>query len=215
MARVLAGLATVLLSACATQPPADPGDACKIFSENEEWYESVREASVKWAMPWSLPLAIIRHESGFVEDARPPRYHLLGLIPLWRSSSAYGYGQALDGTWEDYRAVTGNGGADRDEFADVVDFIGWYVDRSHAQLGIGKDDVYHQYLAYHEGWSGYRRGSYLGKPGLDRIARAVAASAGRYDRQLTQCRDLRATIGHLTTFDGKPLHSMFTGPMQC
>ena len=42
-------------------------------------------------------------------------------------SSAYGYAQALEGTWDDYRKDTGRRGADRDDFADSSDFIGWYM----------------------------------------------------------------------------------------
>lgn len=50
-----------------------------------------------------------------------------------------------------YKKKTGNWRAHRDNFADVVDFIGWYGSMSHTTLGISKWDARNQYLAYHEG----------------------------------------------------------------
>lgn len=180
-------LAAFWLAGCASQPE-NPADACAIFHEQEDWYAAAHEAQRRWGTPVPVQLAIINQESSFMDDARPPRYRLLGLIPLWRPSSAYGYGQATDATWERYRSKTGKDGAERDEFEDVVDFIGWYTHQSHVQLGIPKHDAYRQYLAYHEGQAGYQRRTHAGKPGLLHAARTVAATADVYRRQLTGCR---------------------------
>ena len=49
-----------------------------------------------------------------------------------------------------------NYGADRDDFGDTIDFIGWYNNVSNEQLGIDKQDAFRLYLAYHEGHGGYR-----------------------------------------------------------
>ncbi|MDX1607360.1 MAG: hypothetical protein R3202_14300, partial [Candidatus Competibacterales bacterium] len=80
------------------------------------------------------------------------------------------------------------GGADRDDFADAVDFIGWYNRLSARRNGIPQSDPYRQYLAYHEGHGGYARGSWRDKPWLQAVARRVAASAARYRGQLRGCR---------------------------
>ena len=85
-------------------------------------------------------------------------------------SSAYGYAQALDGTWDDYRQATGRRGADRDDFADASDFIGWYMNEAAPGERLAPHDAYNQYLAYPEGKAGYARGSYR--------ARAVAPRRG-------------------------------------
>jgi len=175
-----------VLTACATTPPSNTANICSIFREKEDWYASAKAAARRWSAPLPVQMAIINQESGFVEDARPPRYRFLG-IPLWRSSSAYGYGQAIDETWDWYRHKTGNTGADRDEFEDAVDFVGWYMHQTFARLGLAKTDAYNQYLAYHEGQGGFKRGTWRSKPWLQSVARRVAALAWRYQRQLGAC----------------------------
>jgi hypothetical protein len=181
---------SALLAGCATAPPKNPSNLCSIFFEKNDWYASAKNAQRRWGVPVPIQMAIINQESSFVEDARPPRYRLLGILPLWRTSSAYGYGQIKDATWEWYRTKTGNGSVDRDEFEDVVDFIGWYADQSYTRLGIAKSDAYNQYLAYHEGHAGFRRKTYNSKPWLLRVAQRVAATATRYRRQLSGCQTL-------------------------
>ncbi len=52
----------------------------------------------------------------------------LGIIPMGRQSSAYGYSQALDGTWEEYQEDQRRRGAKRDRIDDATDFMGWYMD---------------------------------------------------------------------------------------
>ncbi|MFV2002404.1 MAG: lytic transglycosylase, partial [Paracoccaceae bacterium] len=104
-----------------------------------------------------------------------------------RQSSAYGYSQALDATWEEYQRDTGNRRGRRDDFADSADFIGWYMAGSSERLGISRADASSQYLAYHEGRSGFARGTYRSKAWLTRIAREVDARADRYQQQLVSC----------------------------
>ena len=50
-----------------------------------------------------MQLAFIKTESNFRPTARTQRKYFLGLIPSGRISSAYGYSQALDGTWKEYK----------------------------------------------------------------------------------------------------------------
>lgn len=185
------GLSVSLLAACAANPPRNPEDICAIFQERPDWYPAAAKAYRQWGAPVPVVMAIIRQESSFVEDARPPRVRFLG-IPLWRPTSAYGYGQAKDETWDWYRANTGRSGADRDDFADAADFVGWYLHRSFLALGLSKTDAFNQYLAYHEGHNGFRRGSWRGKTWLLNAARSVDAAAARYRRQMSRCRNLWA-----------------------
>ncbi len=181
------GVAASALAGCGSSPPRNPADSCAIFKEKSRWYRDALESSERWGVPVHVQMAILYQESAFVNDARPPRNRLLWFIPWTRPSSAYGYAQATDGTWVWYREATGNGGADRDDFGDVTDFIGWYGDQSNRRLGIPLDDAYRQYLAYHEGHAGYRRGSYRSKQWLMNVASRVEIRARSYQLQLANC----------------------------
>jgi len=188
MAKLAAALLIVIgLAGCATTPPKNQSNVCSIFYEMDDWYGDALDAQEKWGTPIAVQMAIIRQESSFQSDVRPPRDWFLGFFPLPRSSSAYGYGQAQDGTWEWYMKSTDSYGADRDDFADVTDFIGWYTNVSQRKLGISKWDAEKQYLAYHEGHGGFSRGTYLGKPWLQRVAKRVKEQAARYSAQLQKC----------------------------
>ena len=190
MARIsLACLLAFTLCACASGPPAKPEDACAIFVEKRAWYKAAHKTAERWSVPESVLLAFVKQESSFRAKAKPPRQgRFLWIFPGPRPSSAYGYAQALDGTWADYQAATGHGWAERDDFADAVDFIGWYIERVHERLGIAKDDAYRLYLAYHEGPGGYVRGSHQRKPWLLKVARRVEQQAHRYAAQYAGCR---------------------------
>jgi hypothetical protein len=183
-------MATVaLVLSCANRPPRNISDSCAIFDEKDGWYAGAMDSFETWGVPVHVQLAIIYQESRFVHDAKPPRRKLLWVIPWTRPSSAYGYGQIKDSTWDWYRDSTGNRWADRDDFDDVVDFIGWYGARSQRTLGISKWDAYNQYLAYHEGHGGYRRKTYRNKDWLIQVAREVDRRAKSYSVQLAQCED--------------------------
>jgi len=186
-----AALAALLLAlpGCVGAPPKDVENACRIFEEKPDWWEAARAAEKRWGTPASVQLAIIRQESSFQYDAEPPRDTVLGIPMWWRISSAYGYAQVKDETWDWYREKTGNGWADRDDFEDVSDFIGWYTDVSQRTLGVPKTDAYNQYLAYHEGQGGWTRKTYRDKPWLVRVARKVERYAGTYRTQLAACRE--------------------------
>ncbi len=137
-----------------------------------------------------LQLAIIKQESSFTHDAKPDRKKrtILFFIPGSRPSSAYGYAQALDETWDEYRRQSGNRGADRDDFDDATDFIGWYVNRTGRLTGIGPHNYKAHYLAYHEGAGGYSRGTWRKKKWLIETANQVQRNASRYESQIKSCR---------------------------
>lgn len=177
------------LSNCASNPPRNPHNICSIFEEKSNWYEEARASEQRWGTPIHVQIAIIKQESAFQSEAQPPRRKLLGFIPWTRPSSAYGYPQAKDSTWDWYIAKTGNSGADRDDFSDAVDFVGWYTNLSQRTLGISKWDGYNQYLAYHEGHGGFKRKTYRRKKWLQSVARKVDNQSKRFATQLASCRD--------------------------
>jgi len=181
-------LSVILLSACTTTPPKITDDLCEIYQEKDDWYDNARQAEVRWGTPIAVQMAIMRQESRFVADAQPPRPWLLGVIPWFRTSSAYGYPQAKDETWAEYQRYADNQWGDREDFADSCDFIAWYCATSHNKLGIPLFDTHNLYLAYHEGLGGYRRRSYQNKPWLLKTAQKVDQQARRYQAQLSRCQ---------------------------
>jgi hypothetical protein len=176
-----------MLIGCTSAPPKNVDNICLTFHEKEDWYTDAVQAYQRWGVPIAVQMAIMHQESHFVADAKPPMDWLLGIIPLGRVSSAYGYAQALDGTWSRYLESVGKWGADRDEFADASDFIGWYCHVSHRKLGIAKTDAKNLYLAYHEGHGGFQRKSYLKKAWLQQVASKVASRAKIFQSQLSEC----------------------------
>jgi len=162
---------------------------CAIFSQRHSWYRATQHAQQRWGIDQAIQMAVIFQESSFRAGARPPRTRLLGLIPWRRSSSAYGYAQVLNNTWELYRRSAVRPRAERDRFPDAADFVAWYLDRIVAHTEIEKSAAFALYLAYHEGAGGYRRGTHLDKPWLLDAARRVEQRTARYRAQLEGCRE--------------------------
>ena len=185
----------LMLAACATRPPDDVDNICAIFDDKRGWYRDAEKAEKRWGTPIPVLMAIVHQESRFVAKAKPPRKKILGFIPGPRPSNSYGYSQALKSTWQSYERSAGRYGADRDDFGDAIDFVGWYNQQSHERNGIQRSDAYRLYLAYHEGHGGYARGSYKDKDWLLRVARKVSDRAASYDRQLAACRDRLESSG--------------------
>ncbi|THB66724.1 MAG: hypothetical protein D6B27_06110 [Gammaproteobacteria bacterium] len=184
----LVALLSAVLYGCSTIPPSNIDNVCEIFEEKDDWYDATKDAYEKWGVPIHVQMAIIHQESKFKSQAKPPRTKVLWVIPWKRKSTAYGYAQVLDQTWDWYRKSTGNSGADRDDFEDAVDFIGWYVNISHKKLGISKWDAQKQYLAYHEGHGGYRKRTYNKKKWLISVAAKVGRRSKKYATQLKKCQ---------------------------
>lgn len=179
----------VAASGCTTSPPSQADNLCAIFREKDGWYKDAAKAKEAWGSPIPVMMAIMHQESRFVAKARPPRKKILGFIPGPRPSDAYGYSQAKKSTWKEYKRSSGNYGADRDDFGDAIDFIGWYNDQSKRRSGIAKTDAYRLYLAYHEGHGGFNRGSYRRKGWLQDVARKVQRRSGSYGGQLKSCEE--------------------------
>ncbi|WBQ13970.1 hypothetical protein L2D00_04615 [Hyphomonadaceae bacterium BL14] len=183
--------AALALTGCASRPPEQAHDACLLLEDNRSWWRALQRTERRWGITPGVQLAILKRESSFNARARPARQRLLGIVPRGRPSSAYGYAQALDTTWEWYQRDSGNRRARRTDFADAVDFVGWYSQKSRQLSSIGLDDPYNLYLAYHEGHTGFNRATYRGKDWLIGAARQVERDARQYDRQLAGCRRLQ------------------------
>ncbi|MGL4472967.1 MAG: hypothetical protein ACRCT7_00610 [Shewanella sp.] len=186
--RKLPLIALLLLTGCASSPPENPENICAIFSEHRHWYDAAKDVRDKWGVPVHIPLAIMYQESSFRHNAAPPMQYFLGFIPTGRASDAYGYAQAKSGTWGDYAKETGNSWSSRSDFDDAIDFMGWFVTKSHKINGVSKWDARNQYLNYHEGWGGYKRGTYKSKPWLIKVAAKVDDRSKRYAAQYRQCQ---------------------------
>lgn len=190
MAVLAIAFVSLVVAGCAsTPPPEDVENICSIFQEKDGWYQDVLDSEQKWGAPPHVLMAIVRYESRFVDDARPPRKTLFGIIPWARPTTAYGYCQAVNGTWETYLEETGNRSAERVNFRDAIDFVGWYTNVSFEKLGISKVDGYNQYLAYHEGHVGYSQQSYKKKAWLMRVANKVQSTSDVYAVQMEGCRE--------------------------
>lgn len=170
--------------------PRNLDNACDIVDERPHYLAAMQTAERRWGVPVFVQMATIYQESKFVGNAKTPRKYALGFIPAGRRSSAYGYSQALDGTWDDYVADTRSFGARRNKIEDATDFIGWYMDRTEKKLGISKWDAGRQYLAYHEGHGGYARGSHNQTAWLLRVASEVGQRSEKYQMQLAACGKL-------------------------
>ncbi|OJF91793.1 transglycosylase SLT domain-containing protein [Pararhizobium antarcticum] len=183
-------IALLLLAGCATTP-RHTRDACAVFEQRDglfdNWERAARKTEREFGVPVSVLMATIYTESGFRAKARPRRTKLLGFIPWKRLSTAYGYSQALDGTWDHYKKSTGRWGARRTKFADAVHFVGWYHFNSHLKNGIALNDAYNLYLAYYSGDAGYRKGKWRSNGPIKQAAQRSANLARTYAQQLRSC----------------------------
>ena len=109
-------LCVLLLSSCGVSynsAPRNMDNACSILSQRPGFHSAFQSTKKKWGVPVHVQMATIHQESKFIGNAKTPMRYFLGIIPRGRQSSAYGYAQALDGTWNDYRKATGRFGARR------------------------------------------------------------------------------------------------------
>lgn len=184
-------LVLLLVAACGgggnNNAPRNLDNACAIARERPNFMAAFRRTERRWGVPIHVQMATIYQESKFDSDARTPLRFVLGVIPMGRQSSAYGFSQALDGTWKEYLRDTGRRRAKRDDIRWAADFIGWYMKGTRDRVGVRLDDARNQYLAYHEGRSGYQRGSHNGKAWLLAVADRVEERSQMYRLQLQRC----------------------------
>ncbi|RLV61541.1 hypothetical protein D5018_01320 [Parashewanella curva] len=186
--RGIISIGLLALVGCATPPPQNPDNICEIFKEHRSWYDAAKDARDKWGVPVHVPIAMMYQESSFRHNAAPPMEYFLGFIPIGRASSAYGYAQAKTMTWDDYVRETGNSWSSRSNFDDAMDFMAWFIYKTHKINGVSKWDAKRQYLNYHEGWGGYRRGTQNKKKWLLRVSNKVNSRSHRYAKQYSLCK---------------------------
>ena len=180
-------LSLVYFAGCASNsPPSTTTDVCKIFKERYSWYKAAKKTEKRWKIPPYVLMSFVYQESSFKADAKPERTKLLWVIPWKRKSTAVGYSQALNMTWEDYKDETGNSGASRKNFKDSADFIGWYASKGYYQ-GFDRLDARSLYLAYHEGYGGFKKKTYRKKPWLIKVADRVQTRSTKYQQQYWGC----------------------------
>lgn len=192
MSRLFRALTLVLLAAScgggSGTAPRTLDNACSILTERPKYARAFKATERRWGVPVHVQMATIYQESRFVSNARTPYRYAAGVIPVGRQSSAFGYSQALDGTWDEYVQETNSRSARRDRIRDATDFMGWYMAETKERLGIPLSDTRNQYLAYHEGRTGYSRGTYHKKSWLVRVAGEVDSRSKMYATQLSKCR---------------------------
>ena len=192
MSKTLRAMIIVLLVASCgggqTSAPRNLDNACALLKERPEYLKAFRNVERKWGVPIHVQMATIHQESKFVADARTPFRYVLGVVPMGRQSSAFGYSQALDATWDEYRTDQNRRSAKRDRIKDASDFMGWYMNVSRERNGIALTDARNQYLAYHEGHTGFRKGSYNRKSWLVAVSGKVQTRSEMYEQQIAGCR---------------------------
>ena len=181
-------LISLFLASCVSSPPANITNVCNIFEDRRSWYKAAKRTEERWDVPIPVTMAFIYQESSFESRAKPKRNKFLWIFPGSRPSSAYGFAQAVDSTWEDYMSATGNWSANRNDFDDAADFVGWYNAMSNRVSGIANYDAANLYFAYHEGNAGYSRGTYREKPWLIDASNRVQANSDRFLSQYDDCK---------------------------
>ena len=176
-----------LLVSCSSIPK-NTQNACSIFSERYLWYKHAKNSSEKYGVPVHLILAFVNKESGFNRWAKPERTKLFKIIPYKRPSSSFGYSQAIDKTWDQYKNETNNMLALRSRFKDSVMFIGWYINKTHQMNKIPLNDSYRQYLNYYLGWGNYANKTYQTDKKAILFARSVQKQSNIYRNQLIKCQ---------------------------
>lgn len=190
--KIMTVFAILILQGCVSYQSMETNykkDACLMLTQNYDWFVHLQNSKDKWGVPISIQLAFVKQESNFKHDARP-YIKKNGRTKL--ASSALGYSQALKGTWKEYKKTQNQYSAERTDFSDSIDFMGWYNKKSIKELKISRNDAYSLYLAYHEGQTGFKKKTYNKKKWLKKVAKNVERQALRYSKQLNYCQ----TIGY-------------------
>lgn len=157
---------------------------CELIAEHPQWYVAARATQNKWHVPVNVQFAIMHMESNFKPEAKA------------RTTTAYGFAQAVNATWKGYQQKTGNTDSRRDHFKDASDFIGWYAKQMNDRIDIPTNNAYDLYIAYHDGSGGYKKAVRNSQSFAARLARRVQSDASLYKTQLAQCRPVTDKAMH-------------------
>ncbi|ODN43964.1 transglycosylase [Piscirickettsia litoralis] len=145
-------------------------DICWIFQHQPNWKRSAYKASNRWKIPVNILMATIYQESRFRSNVKA------------KTSSAYGFAQAVDSIWAQYKKSRHIPHANRRNFNDSIDFIGWYFDKVIKRYKVSPHNTQQLYLYYQLGL--YHRHAPVSSK---KIASKVAHLATQYRKQLDQC----------------------------
>lgn len=182
-------LVLTTLFCCSSEKVDKSQDLCMVYNKNYHWYRSAMRAQKKHDIDATIIMSVMAQESNFTHNARPGKEYILNFIPWGYETSARGYGQVIDGAWDDYKKINNKWFPSRHNFNDVSDYIGWYLDKASKKLHINRKDTYHLYLAYHQGMTGYKRHDERNNHELDLIAKKVQRNSNRYQYEFKQCEN--------------------------
>ncbi|WP_150467353.1 transglycosylase SLT domain-containing protein [Francisella sp. SYW-9] len=153
---------------------------CQVLKHHPSWRNSLIKADKRYNISPAFTLAVIHQESKFHANAKN------------RHSSAFGYAQAVDGTWRIFQKDV-EPYAKRNDFNDSVEFIDWYMAQLAHKLHIKTSNSFDLYLAYMLGEGGYRDymdNSYKSSSMLHReaIAAKVRLKSQVYSLELKDCK---------------------------
>lgn len=149
---------------------AQSANICNLITSKVGWADSLKSASMKHGVKASSILAFIEQESKFKANAS--------------NGGNFGYAQSSLQTWNNFTRSTGAGAKSRTDFDASVDFVGWNFKTMSRKIGIDKDNVQEQYLAYQMGEGGYLKR----KNSVNRsVAKKVAMRAAIFEKQLSTC----------------------------
>lgn len=141
-----------------------------------------------WGVLVQVLMVMMYQEFFFKYDVLLLCYYFFGFIFWGWVSFVYGYVQVKDEIWVDYKCEVGGWGVSCDDFVDVLDFMGWYIQKSQWVNGVFKWDVYGQYLNYYEGWGGYCNCSYDVKLWLKNVLQKVQFCVLLFGVQYCSCQ---------------------------
>ena len=188
---IIATAFSLLTSHQAQLTSSQKKNICTIFKKYPNWYKYAKISEKKWGTPIYIQMAIINQESNFIATAKSANKKVFDLsIPFTHQSSAYGYAQALNASWDSYKKSTKNPYAKRDNMQYATDFVAWFIYRARKYLHLSNSNFHidNLYLAYHEGINGYRKKYYLQRRGLISVSKKVAKLANIYKKQLQLCK---------------------------
>ena len=169
---------TLTITSCSEGAQVDSKmGACEILTQNPSWSKSLKAAQDKYNLPPAYAMALIYQESTFKAEAKS------------KGSTAYGYAQAIDGTWKHFQKdVKPN--AKRNNFDDSVQFVGWYTTQLAKSTKLKMTDSYNLYMAYMLGATGFKRykaGTFKNKDKIvedKKLAQKVKDFTAHYKAQL-------------------------------
>jgi hypothetical protein len=164
----------LFLSMLAMLTPSHASKICNLLSKHPSWKKAAKKSEIKWGVPVAVQFAIINVESEFKANAKN------------RKSSARGFAQALNEPWADYLKAIGKKHK-RNQFHAATDFIGWYGSQVKKVIGVSPKNAYQFYIAYHEGFGGYKSFKKHPKRSVKKLASRVSSHAKRYKKQLENC----------------------------